>query len=61
MARKASSKPDSTSTATIGFEAKLWLAADTALRDSAFASREAILRSLREAKDNLRNNHFSAA
>ena len=28
MARKASSKPDSTSTATIGFEAKLWLTAD---------------------------------
>jgi type I restriction enzyme M protein len=29
MARKASSKPDSGySTATIGFEAKLWLAAD---------------------------------
>jgi type I restriction enzyme M protein len=29
MARKASSKPDSgpSSTATIGFEAKLWLAA----------------------------------
>lgn len=33
MARKASSKPDSGSsgTATIGFEAKLWLAAATAL------------------------------
>jgi hypothetical protein len=60
MARKASSKP-ADSTANLGFEAKLWLADDTALRDSAFASREAILRSLREAKDNLRNNHFSAA
>jgi hypothetical protein len=29
MPRKASSKPDSPSTATIGFEAKLWLTADS--------------------------------
>ena len=29
MPRKASSKPDSPSSATIGFEAKLWLAADS--------------------------------
>ncbi len=37
MARKASGKSDSSSssTATIGFEAKLWLAADTATRASA--------------------------
>ena len=64
MARKASSKPDSgtsQSSATIGFEAKLWLTADTAMRDSANLPREAILRSLSEAKDNLRNPTFSAA
>ncbi len=60
MARKASSKP-SDSTANLGFEAKLWLAADTAMRDSASLPREAIWRSLREAKDNLRIHSFSAA
>jgi hypothetical protein len=46
MARKASSKPESSnSTATIGFEA-------TAMRDSAMLPSEATLRSLSEAKDN---------
>ena len=49
--RKAATR-DSSSTATIGFEAKLWLTADTAMRDSAMPPREATLRSLSEAKDN---------
>lgn len=49
------------STANLGFEAKLWLAADTAMRDSAMPPCEAILRSLSEAKDNLRNTFSSAA
>jgi hypothetical protein len=48
-----SSPKDSSS--TIGFEAKLWLAADTAQRDSASPIRGAILRSLSEAKDNRSN------
>lgn len=57
--KSSGTKPDST--ATIGFEAKLWLAADTAMRDSASLPREATWRSLREAKDNLRIHSFSAA
>ena len=60
MPRLAKAKPTDQSTATIGFEAKLWLAADTAMRDSANLPREAILRSLSEAKDNLCNNMDAA-
>ena len=58
MARKPNTE---SSTANLGFEAKLWLTADTAMRDSANLPREAILRSLSEAKDNLRNPTFYAA
>ncbi len=57
-AKPASSKDSS---ANLGFEAKLWLTADTAMRDSAMPPREAILRSLSEAKDNLRTPTLSAA
>jgi hypothetical protein len=59
MARKASSKP-SDSTANLGFEAKLWLAADTATRGSAKRNRAAIWRDLRAAQDH-RSNPFSSA
>jgi len=52
MARTKSNGTKADSTATIGFEAKLWLTADTAMRDSAMPPREATLRSLSEAKDN---------
>ena len=50
MVRKASSK----SAAALGFEV-------TAVRTSAIKPREAILRSLSEAKDNLRNTFSSTA
>lgn len=58
---KAKSSSAKDSTANLGFEAKLWLAADNAMRDSASLPCEAIWRSLREAKDNLRIHSFSAA
>ena len=60
MPRLAKEKPTDQSTATIGFEAKLWLAADTAMRDSANLPCEAILRSQSEARDNRRNNMDAA-
>lgn len=47
-------------TATIGFEAKLWLTADTATRGRASAKRGAKLRSATERRDNLRNNMDAA-
>ena len=48
------------STATIGFEAKLWLTADTATRGRASAKRGTKLRSATERRDNLRNNMATA-
>jgi hypothetical protein len=53
MVSKASSKP-ADSTANLGFEAKLWLTADSALRDSAFLQSEASPQVVSEAKDNFR-------
>ena len=61
MPKAKTTGPKTDSTANLGFEAKLWLAADTAMRDSAMPPCEAILRSLSEAKDNLRNTFSSAA
>ena len=59
MARPKSNGTNA-STATIGFEAKLWLAADTATRGSASSQRGAKLRSATERSDNLRNNMDAA-
>lgn len=55
MLSKASSKP-ADSTANLGFEAKLWLTADSALRDSAFLQSEASPQVVSEAKDNSRKD-----
>lgn len=55
MPRSRSSNGSKDSTATIGFEAKLWLAADAAMRDSAINRRGAILRSPSKVRDNVRN------
>ncbi len=41
MSTRAKSKASSDTSANIGFEAKLWLSADPALRESAFLQRKA--------------------
>ena len=48
-------KSTSDSSANIGFEAKLWLAADTAMPERVHLPREAFLQSVREAKDHRSN------
>jgi len=50
----------SDTSANLGFEAKLWLAADTALRDSAFLRAGGKLQVMPERRDNLRNNMDAA-
>ena len=50
----------SDTSANLGFEAKLWLAADTALRDSAFLRAGGKLQVMPERQDNLRNNMDAA-
>ena len=52
MSRKA---PSASSTANLGFEAKLWLAADTATRGSANRNCAANWRDLRGAQDHRSN------
>ena len=51
----------SQSSATIGFEAKLWLTADTATRGSANRNCAATWRDLRVAQDHRSNTSPSAA
>jgi len=60
MAR-AKSNASAQSTATIGFEAKLWLTADTATRASANRNYAATWRDLRAAQDHQSNTSSSAA
>jgi hypothetical protein len=61
MARPKSNGTKETSTATIGFEAKLWLTADTATRDSANCNCAATWRDLRAAQDHRSNTLPTAA
>jgi hypothetical protein len=53
--KKSSSSSSKDSSANLGFEAKLWLAADTAMPERAHLPREAFLQSVREAKDHRSN------
>jgi hypothetical protein len=55
MARPKNNGTSAQSSATIGFEAKLWLAADTATRVSANRNCAATGRDLREAQDHRSN------
>ena len=48
------------SSAHLGFETKLWLAADTTLRDSAFLHTGGKLPVMTERRGNLRNNMVAA-
>ncbi|MEO6739183.1 MAG: hypothetical protein ABIP20_02965 [Chthoniobacteraceae bacterium] len=48
------------SSAHLGFEAKLWFFADTALGDSAFLHTGGKLQVMTERRDNLRNNMVAA-
>ena len=60
MARPKSHGSPKDSSAHLGFEAKLWLSADTALRDSAFLHAGGKLQVLTERQDNFRNNMDAA-
>ncbi len=56
MARPKSHGSPKDSPAHLGFEAKLWLSADTALRESAFLPTGGKPQVMTERQDNLRNN-----
>ena len=56
MARPKSHGSPKDSSARLGFEAKLWLSADTALSDSAFLHAGGKLQVLTERQDNFRKD-----